>query len=77
VNYISGAGEIFLGILLLCPAYSSMAAWGIITLLVAVFPANIYHLTSTKPGGKIPIWGLWLRLPFQGLFILWAWWHTV
>lgn len=76
VNKLSGAIEIFLGLLLFCPAYSTYAAWGIIALLIAVFPANIYHLTSAKPGGKFPIWGLWLRLPFQAVFIAWAWWHT-
>lgn len=76
MNYISGAAEVFLGLLLFCPAYSAMAAWGIILLLIAVFPANIYHLTSAKPGRGIPIWVLWLRLPFQAVFILWAWWYT-
>ncbi|MEQ9287746.1 MAG: DoxX family protein [Cyclobacteriaceae bacterium] len=76
MNYISGAAEVFLGLLLFCPPYSTMAAWGIILLLIAVFPANIYHLTSAKPGKGIPIWVLWLRLPFQAVFILWAWWYT-
>ena len=76
LNYVSGAIEIFLGLLLLCPEYRAIAAWGIIALLIAVLPANIYHLQSTKPGGKEPVWVLWLRLPFQGVFILWAWWYT-
>ncbi|HAP68470.1 MAG TPA: DoxX-like family protein [Flavobacteriales bacterium] len=76
LNYLSGAIEIFLGLLLLCPEYSSYAAWGIIALLIAVFPANIYHLQSTKPGGKEPVWVLRLRLPFQLVFLLWAWWYT-
>ncbi len=76
LNYLSGAAEIILGLLLLSPAHSNMAAWGIILLLLAVFPANVYHLTSAVPGGPLPIWGLWLRLPFQAVFILWAWWHT-
>ena len=76
LNYLSGVIEVFLGLLLLDACCSIKAAWGIIALLIAVFPANIYHLQSAQPGGKEPIWGLWLRLPFQGLFILWAWWHT-
>ena len=76
LNYISGAAEVVLGLLLFCPAYSTWAAWGIIALLIAVFPANINHLTSAKPGKGPPIWTLWLRLPFQLIFILWAWWHT-
>ena len=76
LNYLSGAIEIFLGLFLLCPGYSTVAAWGVIALLIVIFPANIYHLQSTKPGGKEPIWALWLRLPFQAVFILWAWWYT-
>jgi len=76
MNYISGAAEVLLGLLLLCPHYSTLAAWGIIALLIAIFPANVYHLTSAKPGQGIPIWALYVRLPFQGLLIWWAWWHT-
>ncbi len=76
VNYISGATEIALGLLLLYPPYSNSGAWGIIVLLIAVFPANIYHLTSVKPGRGIPLWILTLRIPFQGVLILWAWWYT-
>lgn len=74
--YLSGAAEIILGLLLFYPTYSAFAAWGIVALLIAVFPANIYHLTSAKTGKGIPIWILWLRIPFQGIFILWAWWYT-
>lgn len=76
LNYISGAAEILLGILLLIPVTSTLAAWGVIALLIAVFPANIYHLTSKGAGMKFPIWGLWLRLPFQLVFLAWAYWHT-
>ena len=76
MNYISGAAEIFLGLLLLCPPLSTLAARGIIVLLIAIFPANVYHITSAKPGKGIPIWALYLRIPLQGVFILWAWWHT-
>ena len=74
--YLSGAIEILLGILLMIPACSSLAAWGIIALLIAVFPANVYHLTSSKPGGKFPMWALYLRLPLQGALMLWAYWYT-
>ncbi|MBL4594822.1 MAG: DoxX family protein [Flavobacteriales bacterium] len=76
VNYLSGATEIILGVLLFYPPYATFAAWGIMGLLIAIFPANIYHLTSAKPGKGIPIWVLWLRIPLQGLFIWWARWYT-
>ncbi len=76
MNYLSGAAEIILGIGLLIPFFSVWAAWGIIALLIAVFPANIYHLTSAKPSKGLPLWVLYIRLPFQAIFIWWAWWHT-
>lgn len=40
--YISGAAEIILGGLLLVPPFSRMAAWGLIALLIAIYPANIH-----------------------------------
>lgn len=76
IVYLSGVAEIGLGILLIMPAYSSWAAWGVIALLVAVFPANLYHFSSGGAGMRIPQWALALRLPLQGLLMLWAWWHT-
>ena len=75
INVITGVAEIALGIGLLIPAISSYAAWGIILLLLAVFPANIYHLQQKGAGMKIAMWLLWIRLPLQGLLILWAFFH--
>lgn len=76
INWLSGAAEVILGILLLIPPTRELAAWGVIALLIAVFPANIYHLQQKGAGMKIPIWALWIRLPLQALLILWAYWHT-
>ena len=48
-------------------------------LYLAVFPANVYMLTdnvSLDPKKPIPRWALWLRLPFQLVFIAWAYWFT-
>ena len=68
---VSGVIEIILGILLLMPRYSRLAAWGIIALLIAVFPANIhvYHHQQMFP---LPSIVHLLRLPLQGVLILWA-----
>lgn len=77
--YISGLFEILGGIGLLIPATRTWAAWGLIALYVAVFPANVYMLTdniSLDPRKPIPRWALWLRLPFQLVFIAWAYWFT-
>jgi uncharacterized membrane protein len=76
INYISGGAEIIFAILLMIPATTVIGAWGIIALLIAVFPANIYHLMAKGAGMKVPIWGLWLRLPFQGVLIYWAYLYT-
>lgn len=79
LNVLSGLAEIVLGVFLLEPKLRAFAAWGIIALLIAVFPANVYMATANLgvdgPGTGAGI-GNWLRLPFQALFIAWAWWYT-
>ena len=72
---LSGVCEVVLGILLLVPKVSKLTAWGIIALLVAVFPANIHIFQNPEVLPAPPILHL-LRLPLQGLLILWAYWHT-
>jgi uncharacterized membrane protein len=73
--YLSGLFEIAFGALLLVPRFSHLAAWGIIALLIAVFPANIYLYQHQEILPAPPIVHL-LRLPLQAVFILWAYWHT-
>jgi uncharacterized membrane protein len=73
--YLSGFFEMALGLSLLISRLSRFAAWGIIALLIAVFPANIYVYQHPDVISISPIVGL-LRLPLQGVFILWAYWHT-
>tara|TARA_R110002111_G_scaffold100975_1_gene156377 strand:+ start:19327 stop:19704 length:378 start_codon:yes stop_codon:yes gene_type:complete len=72
---VSGVCEILLGIFLLIPKCSNLAAWGIVALLIAVFPANIYLYQHQEILPASPIIHL-LRLPLQGVFVLWAYWHT-
>jgi len=72
---VSGVCEVLLGVLLLIPKCSHLAAWGIVALLIAVFPANIYLFQHQDILPASPIVHL-LRLPLQGVFILWACWHT-
>ncbi len=72
---LSGIAEIVCGIGLLFPQTRPWAAWGIIALLITVFPANVYMLTSGK-FSSIPEWFLWLRLPLQAVLIWWAWLYT-
>ena len=75
-NLISGAAEIAGGLGLLIPQLRRPAAWGLIALLVLIFPANVQvALQGHMPGlDGTPPWLLWLRLPFQAVFIAWVWW---
>ena len=75
---LSGAIEIALGTLLMIPRTSRLAAWGLVALLIAVFPANIYayqHQELFPPFPYSTTLHL-LRLPFQGVLILWAFAYT-
>jgi uncharacterized membrane protein len=74
--HLSGFCEIALGLLLLVPRFSRIAAWGIIALLIAVFPANIYAYQHQEVLPLPPIMYL-LRLPLQGVLIFWAYWHAI
>ncbi|CAM3486810.1 DoxX family membrane protein [Flavobacterium chungbukense] len=72
INILSGAAEIILGLLLILPATTTFAAWGIIVLLIAIFPANIYMFQNKKAGFGLPRWILFVRLPLQIILIYWA-----
>lgn len=75
--YISGFFEILGGVGLLVARVHRAAAYGLVALYVAVFPANInmaIHHIQLAPGDDLPVWAMWLRLPFQGLFIAWVIW---
>ena len=73
---ISGGFEIIFGILLFFQNYRSIAAWGIIVLLIAVYPANIYlAYTNGKAMDTTPLVA-WGRLPIQFVLIAIGFWHT-
>lgn len=73
--YVSGVFEMLGGVGLLLPQTRRFAAFGLIALFVAVFPANINmavnHITPTG-SPELPAWMPWARLPLQGLLIWWA-----
>ena len=73
--FISGVAEILGGIGVLMPSTRKLAGWGLIALLVAVFPANIY--AAMHGLGSIPPWILLARLPFQIVFIAWVYWSSL
>jgi uncharacterized membrane protein len=73
--YLSGVFEVGLGICLLIPRFSRFAAWGIIALLIVVFPANIYLYQNQEivPASRTVHF---IRLLFQGVLIWIAYWQT-
>ena len=78
--YITGVLEFLGGIGLFVPnrKVQRAASWGLVGLLVAIFPANVYQaVANVKLGGfmnsSVYMWG---RLPFQSVFIAWALWCT-
>ncbi len=76
--YLSGVAEIAGGLGLILPATRRLAAWGLVALLIAVFPANVnMAINHLSLGGReVPAWTLWARLPLQLVLLAWAWWYT-
>jgi uncharacterized membrane protein len=74
--YLSGGFEIVLGTLLLVPACTRLAAWGLIALLIAVFPANIHMAVNHELFPEYSELTLWLRLPLQLVLIALAYWYA-
>jgi uncharacterized membrane protein len=70
--YLSGVAEIVLGLLLIVPRLTRAAAWGLIALLLAVFPANIHMALNHELYPAYNVTALWLRLPLQIVLIAWA-----
>lgn len=81
--YLSGVAEVVLGVGVLVERTRRVAAWGIVALLVAVFPANVYMATAPVVLEGVPAWAsrppealTLARLPLQALLVAWAWWYT-
>ena len=78
---LSGAAEIAGGLGILAPQTRSgqpgrAAAWGLVALLIAVFPANLTFITDPSRFPQVPLWAAWLRLPLQLPLLYWAWRYT-
>jgi uncharacterized membrane protein len=71
--YLSGAAELILGVLFLVPRFTRIAGFGLIALLVAIFPANVHMALHPGLFPRIDPVILWLRLPLQGVLIFIAW----
>jgi uncharacterized membrane protein len=76
INYIVGILELILGMGLLYEHTRIISAWGIIALLILVFPSNLYMVREKKARLGMPKWLLVMRLPLQLALILWAYSYT-
>jgi uncharacterized membrane protein len=73
--WISGVFEILGGLGLLVPKTRRLSSWGLIALLLAVFPANIHMMLNPDQFADIgPPAALYIRIPFQLVFMAWVWW---
>jgi uncharacterized membrane protein len=72
----SGYAEIGLGAIALLPRLRGLTRWGLLALLVAVFPANLHMALHPERYPRIPLILLWLRLPLQPALMAWVWWAT-
>jgi uncharacterized membrane protein len=70
---VSGVAEIAGGVGVLVPRTRRLSGFGLIALLAAVFPANLYMARNPAKFKKIPAWALYARLPLQPLAMWWAW----
>ena len=73
---ISGAAEIAGGVGVLLPQTQRAAAWGLVALLIGVFPANLWMVQHPDRYPGIPLWAMWLRLPLQLPLLWWAYRYT-
>lgn len=74
--YVSGFFEVMLGVLLLFTKTRRLAAWGLIVLLIAIFPANLQMAYTFWKENNPYLWVALARLPLQLVFIYWAYIFT-
>ena len=78
--YVSGGFEILFGLMLIFERTRFIAGWGLILLLIAVYPANLYLAFNTDVQKEMNISSFlasWIRLPLQFVFITLAYWHSI
>ena len=74
--YISGVAEILGGLGVIPFVTRKWAGWGLIALLVAVFPANIHMAMNPQDFPDASVTFLYVRLALQFVLFAWAWWAT-
>ena len=75
--YWSGVFEIFGGVSIAIPKLRTIAGWGLIFLMIAVFPANVNMVVHPDRFPTLSLWMLVLRLPLQFVLIAWVYWAAI
>lgn len=79
LNYLAGACELVFALMLLFSKTRTAAAWLIILMLAAFLPVHIdmvIHAPMQLGNLTVTPAIAWIRLLFQPVLMLWAWWHT-
>ncbi len=76
---ISGAAELLGGAGILMPKKRQWAGWGLIALLIAVFPVNIDMAVEAyrQQQWSLKFAGYLLRLPLQFVLMYWIYWSCI
>jgi uncharacterized membrane protein len=77
VVFASGVAEIVLGAATLSAGLRAYAGYGLVVLLIAVFPANVHMYRHPEIFPRVPRWSLALRLPLQALLLIWVYWTAI
>ncbi len=72
INYLVGVLEIVVGIGIFIPQFRSLAALGILLMMLAFLPIHIIDVFKENPAIGSHQAAL-IRLPVQFIFIFWAW----
>ena len=72
---ISGVFELLLGVAVFIPKFRALAGWGLVALLIAILPANVWMATEgiQPPGMEMSPTAAWVRVAMQAVLIYWAW----
>lgn len=73
---LSGIVEMSLGLLLLNQNSQTIAAWGIIAMLLLFLTVHLDMVLQEKKVFNLPNWVLWTRIPLQFMLIYWAFQYT-
>ena len=75
--YLTGVLEAAGAIGLLIPSLRRPATWGLVALLVALFPANVYAALAGVTIARSAATPLWLRTPLQAFWLAVLWYTTL